>query len=73
MHEPIEVSQHEAVEALTECVLTLLNKLESKDDVKTVLRSISPRNVRIIAEAALPREYYEICQAAREVQLEACQ
>lgn len=70
MYELKRVSHNNAVAALTESVLKLLDTFEDKEDIKQVMRCISPQTVQVIAEAALPLEYYEICQAAKEVQEE---
>lgn len=70
MYRSGRVSHSEAVASLTEYVLELMNSLEDKADMKTILRAISPEHVQLLADAALPREYYEICQAAKEIQQE---
>lgn len=70
MYRSGRVSHGEAVASLTEYVLGLMNSLDSKADMKIILRTISPEHVQLLADAALPREYYEICQAAKEVQEE---
>lgn len=71
MHELRRISQGNAITALTESVLKLLDTFDDKEDIKQVMRVISPHTVQVIADAALPLEYYEICQAAKEVQEEA--
>jgi hypothetical protein len=67
MDEPIVVSAENAVLALTNCVLSVLNQLEGKEDMKLVLANLSAKNRQLIGEAALKNEYYEICQAVSEV------
>lgn len=67
MHEPIIISAENAVEALTECVLSVLGQLGSKEDMKIVLQSISAPHRKLISQAALANEHYLICQAIKEV------
>lgn len=69
MKESIEklLQANTTIAKLTESVITILNHLESKEERKLFLRHLSPHNVQTIANAALPQEYYEICQAAKEV------
>ncbi len=68
MFQTEKVAQHEIVASLTDYVLELMNRLDSKSDMKMILSNISPEYVQLLANAALPKEYYEICQAAKEIQ-----
>lgn len=57
----------ESVENFTSSVLSLLDGMENKQDLKLLLRNLSTATIEQIVDAAIVAENYELCQTIKEL------